>query len=114
MSGTRYVPSPTIHTSVSNVAPNTASLSPRSDYFPIQLTIHESIRTLSIRLAQPGAAPRAQFLFDIAMQRANLRWGRAAKLASGATLSLALREAGRGDLTNDIAVSGTLFSSPLF
>lgn len=106
MNGTRYI-SPCTQP-VSNFALNTpfpASLSPCTDYFPIQLTIHESIRTLAIRLAQPGAAPRAQFLFDVAMQRAKLRWGRTAKLASGATLALALREASRGDLTNDIAVS---------
>lgn len=86
--------------------------SPHTNFSPIQLTIHESIRTLAIRVAQPGAAPRAQFLFDIAMQRAKLRWGRAAKLASGAALALALREASRGDLTNDIAVSESLFLSP--
>lgn len=89
-------------------------LSPRTHCFPIQLTVHESIRTLAIRLAHPGAAARAQVLFDIAMQRANLRWGRAAKLASGATLALALREAGRGDLTNDIAVSLCFLSLTLF
>ncbi|KAA1471296.1 hypothetical protein DENSPDRAFT_837257 [Dentipellis sp. KUC8613] len=68
-----------------------------------KLTMHESIRSLAARLAHPGLAPRAQALFDLTMLRASLRWGRAAKLAAGASLAYALREAGKGDLIHDIA-----------
>ncbi|KAI0060789.1 hypothetical protein BV25DRAFT_1992596 [Artomyces pyxidatus] len=68
-----------------------------------KFTMHESIRTLATRLAYPGVAQRAQALFDMAMTRASLKWGRPAKLAAGATLAFALRESGRGDSTHDIA-----------
>ncbi|TFY73933.1 hypothetical protein EWM64_g10079, partial [Hericium alpestre] len=43
-----------------------------------KLTMHEFIRSLATRLAYPGLTPRAQVLFDLAMDRAALRWGRAA------------------------------------
>ena len=76
-----------------------------------QIAFHESIRTLAVRLAHPGIAPRAQALFDLALHRASLRWGRPAKLAAGAAVLFALREAGCPDATPDLAVSPFPISS---
>ncbi|THH06403.1 hypothetical protein EW146_g9623, partial [Bondarzewia mesenterica] len=74
-----------------------------------KLALHESIRVLATRLGHPGIARRAQALFDLIMLRGALRWGRAAKLAAAAASLFALREAGRGDLTPDIARVEVIF-----
>ncbi|KAI0247065.1 hypothetical protein BJV78DRAFT_77737 [Lactifluus subvellereus] len=78
-----------------------------------KFAIHEFIRTLADRLGQHGAATRAQAIFDSAMQRTSLRWGRAAKLAAGAALVFAMREQGRGDRTHHVAVSLIFFPALL-
>ena len=78
-----------------------------------QIALHESIRTLAVRLAHPGIAPRAQALFDLALHRASLRWGRPAKLAAGAAVLFALREAGCPDATPDLAVSSPPVPFPI-
>ena len=76
-----------------------------------QLTIHNLIYTLSDRLGYHGVATRAQAIFDSIMQRASIKWGRAAKLAAAAAVVFAMREQGRGDRTHYVAVST---SFPLF
>jgi transcription factor IIIB subunit 2 len=48
------------------------------------------------------------------MQRPSFKWGRAAKLAAGAALVLAIREQDRGDHTHHIAVSYSFSPSLLF
>ena len=55
---------------------------------------------------------RAQAIFDSAMQRTSMKWGKATKLAGGAALVFAMREQGRGDRTHHVAVSpSSLFLS---
>ncbi|KAH9977376.1 hypothetical protein BGW80DRAFT_848877 [Lactifluus volemus] len=77
-----------------------------------KFAFHEFIRTLADRLGQHGAGPRAQAIFDSAMQRTSLKWGQAAKLAAGASLVFAMREQGRGDRTHSVAVSHSFSSLP--
>ena len=67
--------------------------------------MHEFIRTLATRLGSPGAAMRAQGIFDQAMRVGKYRWGRRAKLTSGAALAITLRESHKSDSVRDIAVS---------
>ena len=57
-------------------------------------------------------ANRAQAIFDSAMQRTSMKWGKAAKLAAGAAIVFAMREQERGDRTHYVAVSSSSF--PLF
>ena len=73
--------------------------------------MHEFIRTLATRLGSPGAAMRAQGIFDQAMRVGQYRWGRRAKLTSGAALAITLRESHKSDSILDIAVSAHSFTS---
>ena len=75
--------------------------------------MHEFIRTLATRLGSPGAAMRAQGIFDQAMHVGKYRWGRRAKLTSGAALAITLRESHKSDSIRDIAVSIPSFNSSL-
>ena len=70
-----------------------------------QIATHQFIRTILVRLSNPGAAARAQSIFDQAMLRAQYRWGRKTQLAAGAAIAIALRESHKSDSINDIAVS---------
>ena len=72
--------------------------------------MHEFIRTLAGRLSSPSSANRGQVIFDQAMEKSNIRWGRKAKLLAGASLAIALREANKSDSLRDIAVSKAIFS----
>lgn len=72
--------------------------------------MHTFIKTLCMRLSNPGAAHRSQMIFDQAMARGEYRWGRKAKLTAGASVAVALRESHKSDSLRDIAVS-ILFSS---
>ncbi|KAI0831770.1 hypothetical protein BC628DRAFT_1349723 [Trametes gibbosa] len=67
------------------------------------LSMHDFIRTLAIRLSSPGITSRAQGIFDQAMLRGHYRWGRRAKMTSGAALAIALRESHKSDSIRDIA-----------
>ncbi len=67
--------------------------------------MHTFIASVLSKLSAPGMAPRAQSIFDEVMKRGQLRWGRKARLAAGASIAVALREAHRGDSIRDIAVS---------
>jgi len=71
----------------------------------LQYNTHELIRTLADRLGHHGVSIRAQGIFDSAMQRTSMKWGKATKLAAGAALVFAMREQGRGDRTHHVAVS---------
>ena len=59
---------------------------------------------LASRLGHPGLTARAQLLFDQAMEKGQFRWGRKAKLVSGAAMVIALREAHKGETLRDISV----------
>lgn len=74
-------------------------------YCVLQSNTHELIRTLADRLGHHGVAIRAQGIFDSAMQRTAMKWGKATKLAAAAALVFAMREQGRGDRTHHVAVS---------
>ncbi|KAI0747668.1 hypothetical protein C8Q80DRAFT_1336730 [Daedaleopsis nitida] len=67
------------------------------------IAMHEFIRTLAVRLSNPGVTPRAQGIFDQAMRVGQYRWGRKAKLTAGAALAIALRESHKSDAIRDIA-----------
>lgn len=67
--------------------------------------MHDFIRSLVLRLSSQGLTARAQGVFDQAMARGKYRWGRKAKLAAGASIAVALREAHKSDSLRDIAVS---------
>lgn len=59
---------------------------------------------LALRIGHPGLTARAQLLFDQAMEKGRFRWGRKAKLVSGASMFVALREARKGETLRDISV----------
>ncbi|KAH7910653.1 hypothetical protein BJ138DRAFT_1152434 [Hygrophoropsis aurantiaca] len=61
------------------------------------------ITSVLARLNSPGLSPRAETLFTQAMTAAKYRWGRKAKLAAGASIAIALREAHKSDSLRDIA-----------
>ncbi len=67
--------------------------------------MHEFIKSIAGRLSFSGSATRAQAVFDQAMSKGGLRWGRKAKLVAGASLAVALRESHKSDSLRDIAVS---------
>ncbi|KAH9857697.1 hypothetical protein C2E23DRAFT_720181 [Lenzites betulinus] len=67
------------------------------------LSMHDFIRNLATRLSNPGITSRTQGIFDQAMARGHYRWGRRAKLTSGAALAIALRESHKSDSIRDIA-----------
>ncbi|KAJ8457423.1 hypothetical protein ONZ51_g11545 [Trametes cubensis] len=67
------------------------------------ISMHEFIRGIAGRLANPGVTVRAQAIFDQAMARGHYRWGRRAKLTAGAALAIALRESHKSDSIRDIA-----------
>ena len=77
----------------------------------IQISMHEFIRGIAGRLANPGVTVRAQAIFDQAMARGHYRWGRRAKLTAGAALAIALRESHKSDSIRDLAVSIPALSS---
>ena len=62
--------------------------------------------TLAKRIGHPGLCPRALLLFEQALERGHVRWGRKARLVAGAALAIALREGRKGETMNDIAVWG--------
>lgn len=68
--------------------------------------MHEFIGSLTRNLGSTSTslADRACQLFDVAMTRGGLRWGRKARLTAAAALALAFREAQRSDPLRDIAV----------
>ncbi|EMD34496.1 hypothetical protein CERSUDRAFT_97754 [Gelatoporia subvermispora B] len=68
-----------------------------------QIAMHEFIRSLTIRLSQPGLSLRAQGVFDQSMRKGGYRWGRKAKLAAGAAVAIASRESRKSDSLRDIA-----------
>lgn len=61
------------------------------------------IFTLAKRIGHPGLYPRTQLLFDQALERGHVRWGRKARLVAGAALAIALREGRKGETMKDIA-----------
>ncbi|GBE82611.1 predicted protein [Sparassis crispa] len=67
------------------------------------IEIHGFIRSVATRLGHPGVTSRAQGIFDRAMLKGQYRWGRKAKLASGAAIAVALRESNKSDSLRDIA-----------
>jgi transcription factor IIIB subunit 2 len=71
----------------------------------VQAAIHEFIKTLAAKLGCPGLADRAENLFNVAMDRGKLRWGRKAKLTAASALAIACREAHRSDPLRELAVA---------
>ncbi|KLO18795.1 hypothetical protein SCHPADRAFT_819130 [Schizopora paradoxa] len=59
--------------------------------------------SLAKRIGHPGLCPRALLLFEQALERGHVRWGRKARLVAGAALAIALREGRKGETMNDIA-----------
>jgi transcription factor IIIB subunit 2 len=57
-----------------------------------------------------GCIDRAKYLFDMAMSRGKLRWGRKAKLTAAAALAIACREDSKADPLRDLAVRPVLRS----
>lgn len=68
---------------------------------------------LAKRIGHPGLFPRTQFLFDQALERGHVRWGRKARLVAGAALAIALREARKGETIRDIAVRWPRACAPI-
>jgi transcription factor IIIB subunit 2 len=69
------------------------------------------ITSVMTKLKNPGLSPRAEAIFTQAMTKGKYRWGRKAKLAAGASMAIALREAHKSDSLRDIAF--LLDDSPL-
>lgn len=69
------------------------------------------ITSVLTKLKNPGLSPRAEAIFTQAMTKGNYKWGRKAKLAAGASMAIALREAHKSDSLRDIAF--LLDESPL-
>lgn len=69
------------------------------------------ITSVLTKLKNPGLSPRAEAIFTQAMTKGNYKWGRKAKLAAGASMAIALREAHKSDSLRDIAF--LLDDSPL-
>ncbi|KAF8843634.1 hypothetical protein BDN67DRAFT_896882 [Paxillus ammoniavirescens] len=61
------------------------------------------INSVLTRLNNPGLSPRAEAIFTQAMSKGQYRWGRKAKLAAGASIAIALRDAHKSDSLRDIA-----------
>ncbi|KAG1754471.1 hypothetical protein EDB19DRAFT_1844392 [Suillus lakei] len=61
------------------------------------------ITSVLTKLKNPGLSPRAETIFTQAMTKGKYRWGRKAKLAAGASMAIALREAHKSDSLRDIA-----------
>ncbi|KAG1803593.1 uncharacterized protein HD556DRAFT_1226547 [Suillus plorans] len=61
------------------------------------------ITSVLTKLQNPGLSPRAEAIFTQAMTKGKYRWGRKAKLAAGASMAIALREAHKSDSLRDIA-----------
>ncbi|KAG2157391.1 hypothetical protein DEU56DRAFT_921928 [Suillus clintonianus] len=61
------------------------------------------INSVLTKLKNPGLSPRAEAIFTQAMTKGKYRWGRKAKLAAGASMAIALREAHKSDSLRDIA-----------
>ncbi|KAG1756488.1 uncharacterized protein EDB91DRAFT_1092925 [Suillus paluster] len=61
------------------------------------------INSVLTKLKNPGLSPRAEAIFTQAMTKGKYRWGRKAKLAAGASMAIALREARKSDSLRDIA-----------
>ncbi|KAG1877817.1 hypothetical protein DFJ58DRAFT_712496 [Suillus subalutaceus] len=61
------------------------------------------ITSVLTKLKNPGLSPRAEAIFTQAMAKGKYRWGRKAKLAAGASMAIALREAHKSDSLRDIA-----------
>ncbi|KAG2365804.1 hypothetical protein BDR07DRAFT_1329059 [Suillus spraguei] len=61
------------------------------------------ITSVLTKLKNPGLSPRAEAIFTQAMTKGKYRWGRKAKLAAGASMAIALREAHKSDSLRDIA-----------
>ncbi|KIK95247.1 hypothetical protein PAXRUDRAFT_399036 [Paxillus rubicundulus Ve08.2h10] len=61
------------------------------------------INSVLLRLNNPGLSPRAEAIFTQAMSKGQYRWGRKAKLAAGASIAIALRDAHKSDSLRDIA-----------
>lgn len=79
------------------------------DLIFVQIAMYEFIQTITTRLSSPGSTARAKGIFDQAMRRGQYCWGRKAKLAAGAAVSIALRESHKSDALLDIAVSAVSF-----
>jgi transcription factor IIIB 90 kDa subunit len=67
--------------------------------------MHQYIASILRNISHPGLTERSCYLFDLAMQRAGFRWGRQAKLASGACIAIALNESQKGETMATVAVS---------
>lgn len=78
---------------------------------PCQIAMSIFITSVLTKLKNPGLSPRAEAIFTQAMTKGNYRWGRKAKLAAGASMAIALREAHKSDSLRDIAF--LLDDSPL-
>ena len=76
--------------------------------------MHKYTAALASRLGYPGLTARAQFVFDQAMEKGRCRWGRRARLVSGAAMLIILREAQKGETVNDISVRQSLVTCSLF
>lgn len=72
-----------------------------------QSKCHQTIQQLCSSMQQAGLAPRACNMFDSVMKLGELHFGRTSRLVTGASVALALREAGGQESLGDIAVSNT-------
>lgn len=68
------------------------------------LALHQYIDDLARNLQAASLSSRAQNIFDNAMASGAFRWGRKANLIAGAALSIAMRESGRPESLQDIAI----------
>jgi transcription factor IIIB 90 kDa subunit len=72
-----------------------------------QATIREFIKTLAAKLGHVGCIDRAKYLFDMAMERGKVRWGRKAKLTAASALAIACREDKKADPLRELAVGSS-------
>lgn len=85
---------------------------PCSDAF-FKIAMREYISTLAGRIGHPSLFTRSLFVFEQTMEQGHFKYGRKARLLAGASLTIALREAHKGETIRDIAVSCHIILSTL-
>jgi transcription initiation factor TFIIIB Brf1 subunit/transcription initiation factor TFIIB len=53
---------------------------------------------------QPGCRERAQYILEQGMRQGKYRWGAWAERVAGASICIALREAGKAETVREVAV----------
>ncbi|KAH8117521.1 hypothetical protein DFH11DRAFT_1724511 [Phellopilus nigrolimitatus] len=68
-----------------------------------KISMRQYTEALAKRIGHPALSTRALYLFELAMEKGRFRYGKKARLVSGASLAIALREGQKGETIKDIA-----------